>query len=133
MLFKRALYKESSYEISLQLDEKCSRGISYSSQIVFFQLLHCTCFSGAICPLQVLGFVRVRAIALEVKESWKRSVSDCKMLENISGNRRREKSQMCSVYKEKGILRDQYPSVKVGEPSKTTYRCFSELCRAMYL
>ena len=53
MLIKRALYKESSYEISLKLDEKCSRGISYSSQIVFFQLLHHTCFSGAICPLQV--------------------------------------------------------------------------------
>ena len=28
--------------------EKCSRGISYSSQIVFFQSLHCTCFSRAI-------------------------------------------------------------------------------------
>ena len=53
MHVKRALYKESSYEISLKLDEKCSRGISYSSQIVFFQLLHYTCFSGPICPLQV--------------------------------------------------------------------------------
>ena len=40
---------------------------------------------------------------------------------------------MCSVYKEKAILRDQYPSVKVGEPSKTTYRCSSELCKATYL
>ena len=28
-------------------------GISYSSQIVFFQFLHYTCFSSAICPLQV--------------------------------------------------------------------------------
>ena len=56
MLINRALYKESSYEISLKLDEKCCRGISYSSQIVFFQLLHYTCFSGAICPLQVPGF-----------------------------------------------------------------------------
>ena len=53
MLIKKALYKESSYEVSLKLDEKCSRGITYSSQIVFFQLLHYTCFSGAICPLQV--------------------------------------------------------------------------------
>ena len=35
MLIKRAPYKESSYEISLKLDEKCSRGISYPSQIVF--------------------------------------------------------------------------------------------------
>ena len=53
MLIKRALYKESSYEITLKLDEKCGRGISYSSQIVFFPLLHYTCFSGTICPLQV--------------------------------------------------------------------------------
>ena len=53
MLIKRALYKESSYEISLKLDEKCSRGISNPSQIVFFQLLNYTCFSGAIYPLQV--------------------------------------------------------------------------------
>ena len=52
MSIKRALNKESSYEISLKLDEKCSRGISNSSQIVFFQSLHYTCFSGAICPLQ---------------------------------------------------------------------------------
>ena len=37
----------------LHLDEKCSRGISYSSQIVFFQSLHYTCFSSAICPFQV--------------------------------------------------------------------------------
>ena len=40
MSFKRALDEESSYEISLHLDEKCSRGISYSSQIVFFQSLY---------------------------------------------------------------------------------------------
>ena len=53
MSIKRALNKEISYEISLKLDEKCSRGISYSSQIVFFQSLHYTCFSSAICPLQV--------------------------------------------------------------------------------
>ena len=53
MSIKRALNKESSYEISLHLDEKCSRGISYSSQIVFFQSLHYTCFSSAICPFQV--------------------------------------------------------------------------------
>ena len=53
MLIKRALYKESSYEICLKLDEKCNRGISYPSQIEFFQLLDCTCPSGAICPLQV--------------------------------------------------------------------------------
>ena len=55
MSIKRALNKESSYEISLNLDEKHSRGISYSSQIVFFQSLHYTCFSSAICPLQVPG------------------------------------------------------------------------------
>ena len=55
MLIKRALNKESSYEISLKLDEKFSRGISYSSQIVFFQFLHYTCFSSAIGPLQVPG------------------------------------------------------------------------------
>ena len=55
MLIKRALNKESLYEISLKLDEKFSRGISYSSQIVFFQFLHYTCFSSAICPLQVPG------------------------------------------------------------------------------
>ena len=61
---------------------------------------------------ELVGFVRVRAIALDVKESCKRSVSDCKMLENISRNRRRKKSQMCTVYKEKAILKDQYPSVK---------------------
>ena len=53
MLIKRALNKESLYEISLKLDEKTSRGISYSSQIVFFQFLHYTCFSSAIYPLQV--------------------------------------------------------------------------------
>ena len=56
MLIKRALNKESLYEISLKLDEKFSRGISYSSQIVFFQFLHYTCFSSAICPVQVPGF-----------------------------------------------------------------------------
>ena len=53
MSIKRALNKESSYEIASKFDEKCSRGISYSSQIVFFQSLHYTCFSSAICPLQV--------------------------------------------------------------------------------
>ena len=53
MSIKRALNKESSYEISLNLDKKCSRGISYSSQIVLFQSLYYTCFSSAICPLQV--------------------------------------------------------------------------------
>ena len=53
MSIKRALNKETSYEISVKLDEKCSRGISYSSQTVFFQSVHYTCFSSAICPLQV--------------------------------------------------------------------------------
>ena len=49
MLMKRALNKESSYEISLKLDEKFSRGISFfSGQIVFFQFLHYTCFSRAL-------------------------------------------------------------------------------------
>ena len=42
---------------SLKLDEKFSRGISYSSQIVFFQFLPYTCFSSAICPLQVPGLI----------------------------------------------------------------------------
>ena len=55
MRIKRALNKESSHQISLNLDEKCSRGISYSSQIVFLQSLHYTCFSSAVCPLQVPG------------------------------------------------------------------------------
>ena len=41
----------------LKLEEKCSKDISYCSQIVFFQSLHYTCFSIAIkCPLQVPGF-----------------------------------------------------------------------------
>ena len=31
------------------------QGISYSGQIVFFQSLHYTCFSSAVCPLQVPG------------------------------------------------------------------------------
>ena len=53
ILIKRALNKESLYEISLKLDEKFSRDISYSSQIVFLQFLHYTRFSSAICPLQV--------------------------------------------------------------------------------
>ena len=39
MLIKSALNKENLYEISLKLDEKFRRGISYSSQIVFFQCL----------------------------------------------------------------------------------------------
>ena len=55
MLIKKALNKESSYEISLKLDEKVSRGISYSSHIVFFQFLHHTCFSSAKFPLHVPG------------------------------------------------------------------------------
>ena len=55
MSIKRVLNKESSYEISLKLDEKCSRGISYSGQIVFFQSLHYTSYYSAICPLQVPG------------------------------------------------------------------------------
>ena len=53
MSIKRALNKEILDEISLNLDEKCSRDIDYSSQIVFFQSLHYTCFSSAVCPLQV--------------------------------------------------------------------------------
>ena len=55
MLIKRALNKESSCEISLKSDEKFSKGISYSGQIVFFQFLHYTCFSIAVCLLQVPG------------------------------------------------------------------------------
>ena len=42
-----------AHPVSLKLDEKFSRCISYSGQIVFFQFLHYTCFSSAICPLQV--------------------------------------------------------------------------------
>ena len=53
--YQKSTNKESSYEISLKLDEKFSRGISYSGQIVFSQFLHYTCFSSAICPLQVPG------------------------------------------------------------------------------
>ena len=53
MLFKRVLNKKSLKEISLKLDERFSSGISYSSQIVFYQFSHYTCFSGAICPLQM--------------------------------------------------------------------------------
>ena len=34
----------------MKLDEKCSSGISSSSQIVFFQSLRHTFFSSAICP-----------------------------------------------------------------------------------
>ena len=40
---------------------------------------------------------------------------------------------MSSVYKEKAIVRDQYPGVKVGDPSKTTCQCSSELCKDTYL
>ena len=58
MSINRALNKESSYEISLKLDKKCNRGISYSSQILFFMSLHYTCFSGAVCPLQVPALLR---------------------------------------------------------------------------
>ena len=66
MLVKRALYEESSHEISLKLDEKCSRGISYSGQIVYFQLLHYTCFSGATCQFQVpdMKFMLASSVAL---------------------------------------------------------------------
>ena len=67
MSIKRALNKESSYEISLKLDEKCSRGISYSSQIVFFQSLHYTCFSSAICPLQVPEKYLVRSSVVKLR------------------------------------------------------------------
>ena len=59
MFIKRALNKESSYEISLKLDKKFSRGICCSGQIVIFQFLHYTCFSSAVslsCPLQVPGW-----------------------------------------------------------------------------
>ena len=56
LLIKKALNKESLYEISVKLDEKFSRSISYSSQIVFFQFLCYTCFSGTICQLQVSDF-----------------------------------------------------------------------------
>ena len=60
MLIKKALNKESPYEISVKLDEKFSRGISYASRIVFFQFLHNTYFSGATCPLQVPAIVSVK-------------------------------------------------------------------------
>ena len=55
MLIKRALSRESLDEVSLKLDEKFSRVIGHSSQIVFFQFLHYICFSGVACPLQVPG------------------------------------------------------------------------------
>ena len=77
---KRALNKESLYEISLKLDEKFSRGISYSSQIVFFQFLHHTCFSSAKCPLQVPGSVHFRSflwkdlfVAPEIEKTSRRT------------------------------------------------------------
>ena len=65
MLIKRALNKESSYEISLKLDEKFNKGISYSGQIVFFQLMCYTHFSGAICPLQVPDVEAAVALTVE--------------------------------------------------------------------
>ena len=52
---KCALNKESSYEISSKFDKEISGGVIYSSEIVFFQFLHDTDFSGTICPLQVPG------------------------------------------------------------------------------
>ena len=58
MSIRRALNKESSHEISLNLVEKCSGGIGYSSQIMFLQSLHYTCFSSAICQLQVPEEIR---------------------------------------------------------------------------
>ena len=51
MLIKRALNKESSHEIFYNWMR--NQGISYSSQIVFFEFLDYTCFSGTVCPLQV--------------------------------------------------------------------------------
>ena len=54
MSIKRAFNKENSYEISLNLDEKCSRGISYSSQIVF---------SGpCITPVSLALYVRCKCL-----------------------------------------------------------------------
>ena len=50
MSIKRAVNQESSEEISLKLDEKCSGAISSSSQIEFVQFLHYTGFFSAICP-----------------------------------------------------------------------------------
>ena len=61
MLIKRALSRESSYEVSIKLDEKLSRVIFHSSQIVFFQFVHYTCYSGAVCPLQVLGITALNS------------------------------------------------------------------------
>ena len=53
--YQKSTPQGNSHEISLKLDEKFSRGISYSGQIVFFQFLHYTCFFSTICPLQVPG------------------------------------------------------------------------------
>ena len=73
---KRALNKESLYDISLKLDEKCNRDISYSSQIVFFQSLHYTCFSSVICPLQVPGSVCTRPFVCCFELQWNPSISN---------------------------------------------------------
>ena len=70
MSTNRALNKESSYEISLKLDKKCSRCISYSSQIVFFQSLHYTCFSSAVCPLQVSALDALQVLRALLLQSY---------------------------------------------------------------
>ena len=44
------------YQISLNLDEKCSRGISYSSQIVFS--------SPCITPVSLVQYVRCKCLTL---------------------------------------------------------------------
>ena len=54
---------------NLELDEKFSRGISYSGQIVFFQFLHFTCFSSTIYPLQVPGMFQAPHHSVEDKSS----------------------------------------------------------------
>ena len=53
--YQKSTQQGKLVRISLKFDEKFNRGISYSGQIVFFQFLHYTCFSSAICPLQVPG------------------------------------------------------------------------------
>ena len=56
---------------SSKLAKEMSRGISYPSQIVFFQFLHHTNFSSTICPLQVPDIdimIASEALALRMKK-----------------------------------------------------------------
>ena len=77
-----------------------------------------------------LDLFELRAIALHVKESAF-PIAKCWRTFPEIGKGKNHRCVVCT--KKKAILRDQYPGVKVGEPSKTTYRCSSELCKDTYL